>query len=382
MLERLVVKGFQSHTDTELVFDKQVNVVKGDNGSGKSALRRALFWVLTNKPTGTAFINWGFSDITPCEVSVVYNGHTITRRRSRDGKINEYVVDGEVLTAFGVSIPSPVSQILNLDDTNIELQHSALFMLSESAPDMARRLNKLTNLEDIDKAYGSIRRRKLEAGRKIKDEESRKADIRQELEKYDFLPKAEETAKKLEVIHELSQDLERDAQGVLELSHSLAQVLANIKPSAPVTSQQLTDSGSMLRNVGLELQAIDDLISVWPTSIPEHSPFPISQVEDVRNELVKQQAEMQSLKQLLTDIEGIKIMKNPPISSREIGIEKIKGIMDEWMDVSKLMETIHAADVDIAHNQELYTRTKVEYDELMPETCPLCGSFTHNGECV
>ena len=91
---------------------------------------------------------------------------------------------------FGVSVPQPVLDIFALDDTNIELQHSALFMLSESAPEMARRLNKLTNLEDIDKAYASIRKRKLEAGRKAKDEEERLKKVNEQLADYDWVAEA------------------------------------------------------------------------------------------------------------------------------------------------------------------------------------------------
>ena len=47
MLERVVVKGFQSHIDTDITFSGGINLVRGDNASGKSALRRALLWVLT-----------------------------------------------------------------------------------------------------------------------------------------------------------------------------------------------------------------------------------------------------------------------------------------------------------------------------------------------
>ena len=97
MLQRIRIQGFQSHVDTDVTFDEGMNVVVGDNGSGKSALRRAFEWVRTNRPSGDSFINWNTG---MCEVTVWFDGHEITRRRG--GNVNEYVVDGETLTGFGV----------------------------------------------------------------------------------------------------------------------------------------------------------------------------------------------------------------------------------------------------------------------------------------
>lgn len=59
--ERLLIENFQSHEQTEVFFTEGLNVFVGPSDSGKSAILRALRWVLYNEPKGTDFIRAGKS---------------------------------------------------------------------------------------------------------------------------------------------------------------------------------------------------------------------------------------------------------------------------------------------------------------------------------
>jgi len=59
VVEKITIKNFQSHEETELQFSSGVNVIVGSSDSGKSAILRALKWVVQNKPSGTAFFTEG-----------------------------------------------------------------------------------------------------------------------------------------------------------------------------------------------------------------------------------------------------------------------------------------------------------------------------------
>lgn len=377
LLEELRIIGYQSHVDTSLVFHGKSNVVKGDNASGKSAIRRALLWVLTNKPTGTAFINWGFDDRTPCEVVVKYDGHDVRRRRSRDGKINEYVVDGEVLTAFGVSVPQAVVDIFKLDDTNIELQHSALFMLSESAPDMARRLNKLTNLESIDTAYGSIRRRKLEAGRKLKDFQERHTSLEQDLEKYDFLPHASNVVKELEENLASIESSEHTLQDVNALVSDISEAIVNIQPHVDVDVADVLKVCNALQDAVREFQSVDGLYaSIMLLPDRKQAPFLQSTIQVLHADVVDYFDQWQGIKSLIADISRLSITKYPPLHAKDMNVQEIKDITNEYMDVQRMLDDLSKIDVNYKHAVELKKRIKFEYDALMPDVCPLCGNIT------
>jgi len=60
MIKQLTIKNFQSHKKTKLEFSDGVNIIIGQSDSGKTAIIRALNWVVNNKPSGDSFrSHWG-----------------------------------------------------------------------------------------------------------------------------------------------------------------------------------------------------------------------------------------------------------------------------------------------------------------------------------
>lgn len=376
MLTRIIVRGFQSHLDTDIVLDKGINLIRGDNASGKSALRRAILWALTNKPTGTSFINWTLEDADVCEVIIHYNGHTVARRRSRNGKVNEYVVDGaEPLTGFGVGVPDPVKDVLDLDDSNIELQHSSLFMLSESPPEMARRLNKITNLEDIDKAFTKVRRRKLENSKEVKSLEAQLADADMQLEKYDFLSEAGKIATKLEELYASTLETEKSLNDVDSMILSLEEEYQRIKPSSPVDMYAATcilDGEKKWRELYMEVSDFCTTLNALNT-LPVPKGITKADMQSKRDELIRLGMEVKPLNQLIDDMQSLGMLKISPISSKEISMAKLSGILDEYSEVQLLMTNMDGVVDKLVQNVVSLNKLKKEYDEIRPQTCPLCG---------
>ena len=59
VISSLTLENFQSHKESKIVFDKGLTVIIGQTDQGKSAIIRALKWVLYNEPRGTDFITAG-----------------------------------------------------------------------------------------------------------------------------------------------------------------------------------------------------------------------------------------------------------------------------------------------------------------------------------
>lgn len=161
------IKGFQSHVDTEIDFTEGVNIVTGPTNSGKSALIRAVKWVLRNEPRGDAFINHQFArDNKPCEVALHFsNGVIITRTKGPSG--NQYKIEEEgkkdaVFSGFGTEIPVEVIAAHGIDivdfgegiklDLNFGGQLDAPFLLSDSPRTAAVVFGKLIGLDTTDAA--------------------------------------------------------------------------------------------------------------------------------------------------------------------------------------------------------------------------------------
>lgn len=60
MIKQLNIQNFQSHVDTTLEFSDGCNIIVGNSDSGKTAIIRALRWLVFHKPTGDEMrSHWG-----------------------------------------------------------------------------------------------------------------------------------------------------------------------------------------------------------------------------------------------------------------------------------------------------------------------------------
>lgn len=151
MIERLELRDFQAHKKLVIDFDPRITVVVGDSDVGKSAIIRALAWVMLNKPNGDAFIRHGAkAAIATLEV----DGQVIVRCRG-SGE-NTYNLNSDEFKAFGNAVPERVAELLRVADINFQLQHDAPFWFSESAGEVSRRLNHVINLGVIDDVLGDV----------------------------------------------------------------------------------------------------------------------------------------------------------------------------------------------------------------------------------
>ena len=58
MISGLLLKNFQSHKKTILHFHPGVNAIIGKSNSGKTAILRALYWIIYNRPSGISFVSF------------------------------------------------------------------------------------------------------------------------------------------------------------------------------------------------------------------------------------------------------------------------------------------------------------------------------------
>ena len=175
MIEKLVLRNFQAHKKCTIVFDPKITVVVGDSDVGKSAIIRALSWVILNRPDGDSFINWNADTAT---AMLHVDGKVILRTRGKGG--NHYQLDDTEFTAFGKGVPEKVTALLRTADINLQEQHASVFWFSESAGEVSRQLNAIINLSVIDDALGDIgaQVRKAKAALEICEERTKQAKER------------------------------------------------------------------------------------------------------------------------------------------------------------------------------------------------------------
>lgn len=382
MLNKITLHGMQSHLDTELIFIQGSNLILGDNGSGKSAIRRGLTWVTENKPTGTSFINWDLLDSDVCEVSVSFNDHVVTRRRSRDSKVNEYIIDGgDPLTAFGVSVPQPVQEIFQLDDTNLEMQHSALFMLTESPPNIARRLNKLTNLESIDKAYSSIRSKKLEVSKKIKGAQAEFKKREVSIAELSFIPLAEKVIIKAEAAEKIANEFLVIYNTSLELKNNLEKTLTEIMPHSNISEESIEEALANVTSCGHAFKEVAEIYEILDSlKINEHAPVLIDNVTALQGKAERLQTNYTNTDNAITALQNVSTIIYAPIKSKDLSASKLVEYTTTLAAIKFILNELNATTEAIITTKEKRDNVKTLFDATMPDECPLCGNISKGGQ--
>lgn len=165
MIQSIELTNFQRHRHLHLDLSEGTNVLAGTSDSGKSSVVRAVNWALNNRPLGLDSLRWDPKlarvNLPPLEkdeltrVTITVPEHIITRERNEKG-INRYVVDGEELSALRGEVPAKVLQIMNIEPYCFQGQHDQYFLLQDSAGEVAKKLNSVAGLEDIDKGLANI----------------------------------------------------------------------------------------------------------------------------------------------------------------------------------------------------------------------------------
>ncbi|GAE89207.1 AAA family ATPase [Acetivibrio straminisolvens] len=243
-INRIKIENFQSHRNTELSFSDGLNVIVGPSDQGKSAIIRAIKWVLYNEPRGTDFIRQGANS---ARVSIeLNNGYVITRERTssknrytlRDPEGNVSIFEGfgnevplEIVKAHG--IPKVVLDMDIRASLNIGEQLEGPFLLSESGATRAKAIGRLTGIHIIDQAIKDCAtdiRRENQTCDRVRNEID---DIDKKLEEYENIKELGNRLEESEKIIAKMEALMAKTDMLEEKKHSLqdidAQYLAQIR---------------------------------------------------------------------------------------------------------------------------------------------------------
>lgn len=166
-IKRIRLINFQSHEDSEICLGEGLNVIIGGSDQGKTAIIRALRWLLYNEPRGTDFIRIGADS---CKVIITLtDGVEISRERTQNRNIYTLKrADGEeqIYEGFGNETPEEITNAhgmgkVNLDtdiesSLNIGYQLDGPFLLSQTGAIRAKAIGRIVGIHLIDKAIRNV----------------------------------------------------------------------------------------------------------------------------------------------------------------------------------------------------------------------------------
>lgn len=235
-IKKLSLRNFQSHRQTDLEFTPGLNIIVGPSDQGKSAIIRALRWLIYNEPRGTGFIRAGE---TRCQVRVeLSNGVAVERIRDESGRINRYILEipGEetmVFEGFNREVPLEVRKALGIQKLvvdrdralgiNLAGQLEAPFLLEETGSTRSKVLGRMANLHIIDAAQRDTNRDISQALQEISRLEGDITALDEQLQEYADLEEQELRLQKLEHLLQRLSELDRELQKLEEAKARLEQ---------------------------------------------------------------------------------------------------------------------------------------------------------------
>ena len=271
MIERLTIQNFQCVEEFDETLDPGINCFVGRSGRGKTSRAiRAPFWLVFNKPTGNRFLydekitgrKW---DGKPTIVSMrTSDGHYVGRIRSANS--NLYLLDDQTFQGFGQSVPEEVTKSLNLHPVNFQLQHARrvederfsqcnpLYLLSMSPSEVARILNDLGGIDDIDDALSYVNKRMNREDALKKSGKLSIEKIEGELVAYSGLDSLDKAVSELEGKEREIEELDLKIRGATEAVNSV-----KIKKAALSTFKGLKRFKASVDRLGVEQAKIDAL---------------------------------------------------------------------------------------------------------------------------
>lgn len=347
MINKLGIKNFESHEETELEFCDTVNVIIGKNDQGKSSIERALYWLVFNRPLGDMFCRDTRKKGESTEISVrLKEGVTLTRKRK--GSFNGYILnDKKKLEGFGSEVPSQVSEVLNMGDVNFQGQHDLPFLMFSGVGEVTQYLNSVVKIDTIDSSQKMVNKWIKEINNKNKFLEEKINEKTLQLKKFEDIEEFENRLNKLE-------DLEKSITVEKEKVSTLIEYNSNLKKLKEkynYWNELARFEADLLRLLGME-----KIFSEQKRRL-----LRISKLRDDLSRLTLSIGELSRVTKLEPRIDKLlEVAKRVKDTFSNIQLKKEKsGYLED------LKMKIKNCDKDLRDLEK-------KYKESMPEICPIC----------
>ncbi|MCG8514525.1 MAG: AAA family ATPase [Halanaerobiales bacterium] len=365
ILKKITIENFQCHPKTVIKPSPEgLTVITGPTDHGKSAIVRAIKWLLYNRPLGNDFIRHGQNE---CKVVFEYeDGTTVTRRRT--ASLNQYYINNQLYEGFGNDIPLEVQQATgvyhyNVADEilklNIAEQLAGPFLGSSiSAPLRAKILGKLAGTEDIDRANKKLGSDIFRGKQNKNAFEQALSELDNKIDIYNWVNPLGETLIKLEAIYVQIQDDNNRLELLQKKKEQLNQLDDNIQQQNKLLKQYrgLPETFNIIRKIEPDIKSYIDL-----TQKNNKWNLLTGQISNQEQIIKKSGSPDKAIKYIDKAGEQLTILKSIHRNKKQLKDVKISSILNrtiikETGNPSEALKILHNCNNDI--NQLIYVNKK------------------------
>lgn len=351
-ISQVFIKNFQSHEETLFDLSPGVNVLVGDSDAGKSAVFRALVWLMTNKPQGDEFrSHWGGKT----EVSICLQPGDVWIGKVRDNKGMYYWVNDDTpenrLKGAGnkTDPPDEVAELLNMGTTNFQAQQTLPFLLSLTPNAAGKFFTDAADLNVIDRAIKAANSKIWHANDGLKRAKAELDALETKAMGFAWLDEAELALNGLEREQSIIDNLNDRHDNLASLCDKIDATREEIDTKAPILKaegevvacvqlQQEIDQGDQRREALAQLTTKVD--NTW-------------QALQLQMRVLDAEDEIKTCLAMVTDINNLANQQ----SSIQVAKVRVTDVQRRLTQAEKEYETAHA-----------------EFDSKFPDVCPLCGA--------
>ena len=386
MITKMVLQNFQSHKNTTINLTEGLNSFQGASSQGKSSIIRGLRWAVFNRPSGTSFINRdAFNDkgkqVAPCSVTLYTDDGCIVERY-RDANKNSYTVGNVKLKAVRTDVPEEVSKALNLDDINFQFQMDSPFMLTETAGEVARMLNRVVKLDNIDTTLKQINT----YSRRLNTQKDQFKYVIDDLEKQILKNDIEDVEQSVELYEQLETvegNLTEKQKDLKALDYQLRLIHDRIDGNTVVAREELIELGmNLYQKYEKVAYSQSSLLSVASSAKAlQEKEYNLIAIDtgQIDKLLVSYNSTEESYNKLSALQDGIVNLKTESLYA-DIDVEFIEKLQHTYWDIVATTDDL----VDLGANIESKKKAIVDRElsitneeeglhKLLGDKCPLCG---------
>jgi DNA repair protein SbcC/Rad50 len=344
MITKVCIKNFQSHQDSVMEFHPGVNTLVGSSDSGKSAIFRAIGWVVTNRPLGSAFCRWGTKK-TQVDLTI---DDEIEIGRTKSKSENNYLFQDRELLA-GTEVPEDIQRVLKIDPIiNFQHQISAPFLLSSSPGEVAAFFNDIAGLSDIDLSIKNLKSWQAAHVRQIKRLDLDIEKLTGQVVDLEYLDQAEQDIETLEKKDTKLVQLKSDYLKVKDLIHKHSRCsetldLVKVKAGAVKPINNLLNKAENIGKLRDRGSNLYQTIRKYQTAL-------------------KRQQTLEKKGQALEPVLSIG-NKMYQLSKVRDDMKRLKNKIKTQKDLVSYLKT----------KQQEAQQLKNRISKMMPQECPLCG---------
>lgn len=402
--------------ETSRAVDKKLLV----NNNPKTAVLRAIYWCLYDKPSGSDFITTGKKRVKV--ILHLSNGFQIerTRTRSSSGSYSLIKPDGEIIDYKGFSnnIPIEITNAhqlpeLKINDTkykvNVQSQLDPAFLLGNGQTERISLIGSLAGSEKADAANKAI------VGDKRKD-------LIKKNQLIELLEKEEEKLKDYDNLDEIEKTLKvlEKAIDVLDNKEEKLEKLNNVKGKHDLFVSNMSVINSTLNSIDLSsknnIEELSDIVELYSNITTVNDSFinskeelnnvinnlnNIPNINDAKDSLLSLKESINKLESLENLNEAITTLKSVDYTFK-YDLESLNDDMNELSDLVSKYESIINLKKNIGKEKDSIVITNksiceadkliLTYEESIKEIkenlknelcgteCPTCGQIINNIE--